>query len=56
MYGRQEMCSQDFGGEFRRKKDHLENQGVDGRILLTWTLKKCDEGGEGNFLDLSDSG
>jgi hypothetical protein len=40
--GREKRCTQDFGGEFRRKKDHLENQGVEGRIVLTWTFKKCD--------------
>jgi len=44
---------QDFGGEFRRKRDHLENQGIDGWILLTWTFKKRDWG-EGQCLDQSD--
>jgi len=42
MYRGQERCKQDFGGEFRRTRDHLENQGVVGRIILTWTFKKCD--------------
>jgi len=35
MYGGQERCTQNFGGEFRRKRDHLENHGIDGRIVLT---------------------
>jgi hypothetical protein len=38
IYGGQERCTLDFGGEFRRKRDHLENQGIDGRIVLTWTF------------------
>jgi hypothetical protein len=39
---RQEGCTQDFGGEFRRQRDHLENLVKDGRIVLTGTFKKCD--------------
>ena len=31
---------QDFGGEFRKKRHNLENQGIDGWIVLTWTFKK----------------
>jgi len=42
MYGGQERCTQDLGGEFGRKRDHLKNQGVDGKIVLTWTFKKCE--------------
>jgi hypothetical protein len=34
MYGRQERFIQDFGGEFKRKRDHLENKGIDGRTVL----------------------
>jgi hypothetical protein len=36
-----------------RKEDHLEETGVDGRIVLKWILERWD-GGHG--LDQSDSG
>jgi hypothetical protein len=35
------------------EKNHLENPGVDGRIILRWIYKKWDEG---HGLDLSGSG
>jgi hypothetical protein len=31
-----------FWWENLRKRDHLENTGVDGKIILKWTFKKCD--------------
>ena len=27
-----------------RERDHLENPGVDGRIILGWIFRKCDVG------------
>ena len=53
MCGGQERCTQDFGGEFGRKRNHLENQGVDRRILLTWTFKKCDWGRDIDWMNLT---
>jgi len=35
-----------------RKRDHLEDPGVDGRIILIQILRKCDEGGMG-WIDLA---
>jgi len=45
MYGGEERCMQGFGGGYLRKRDHLEDQGVDGRIILRWIFKKWDVGG-----------
>jgi hypothetical protein len=33
MYGGQERCIQSFGGETLRKRDHLGDPGIDGRII-----------------------
>jgi len=48
----QESCTQYFGGEFRRTRDHFENQGVVGGIVLTWTFKKSD-GVNIDWIDLT---
>jgi hypothetical protein len=41
-YGRQERCIQGFGRE-TRERDHLEDLGIGGRIILKLIFKKLDE-------------
>jgi hypothetical protein len=40
MCGRQERCIQGFGGGDLKKREHLENLGIDGSMILKWIFKK----------------
>ena len=42
-YGGEQRCIEGFGGE-HEGKDHLEDPGADGRIILRWTFSKWDVG------------
>jgi len=33
----------DLAGENFKEREHLENRGVDGRIILKWFLKKYEK-------------
>jgi len=39
--GRVEVYTEFWWGNLR-EKDHLEDSGVDGRIILRWIFRKCD--------------
>jgi hypothetical protein len=43
-YGGEEKCIQEFGGETWVERDHLEEVGVDGRIILRWIFRNLDVG------------
>jgi hypothetical protein len=43
-YGREERCIQSLEGE-PDGGVHLEDPGIDGRIILRWIFRKWDEGG-----------
>jgi len=44
MYGGGERCIQGSGGGNLRERDHLEDPGIDGRIILRWIFRKWDVG------------
>jgi len=43
IWGRGEVRTGFWWGDLR-EIDHLEDSGVDGRIILRWIFKKCDRG------------
>ena len=50
MYGRGEVRIVFWWGNLR-EGDHLEDPGVDGRIILKWIFEKCDGGMD--WIDLA---
>jgi len=43
-YVGEESCIQGFGSGNLRERAHLENPGIDGRIILRWIRRKWDGG------------
>jgi hypothetical protein len=41
-YGEEERCVQGFTGGNLREGDHLEDWGLDGRIILKWIVERLD--------------
>ena len=42
MYGRKGEVYTRFWWGIMRVRDHFEDLGVDGRIILRWVFRKCD--------------
>jgi hypothetical protein len=40
MCGGEERCPQGFGGKHIPHIHHLQDYGIDGMVILKWTLKK----------------
>jgi hypothetical protein len=36
-----------------REREHLDDPGVDGRIILRWIFRKCEWGGSMDWIDLA---
>ena len=43
-YGGEKKSIQSFGRGILRERDHFEDSGIDGRIILRWILRKWDGG------------
>jgi hypothetical protein len=43
VWGRGEACTGFWWGNLR-ERDHWGDPGVEGRIILRWIFRKCDEG------------
>jgi len=41
-YGTEERHIQEFGGGNLKERDHLEDPGVDGSIILRWIFRRWD--------------
>ena len=50
--GGEEKCIQCFVGGNLRERDHVEDPGVDRRIILGWIFRKWDVGGM-DWIDLA---
>jgi hypothetical protein len=49
--GRQERCTQNFGGSSEKKEGPLGKPRHRWGIVLTWTFKKCDGRGDIDLFD-----
>ena len=50
-YGEEERCIQGFGGGKLWEREHLEDQVVNGRVILRWVFRKWGWGTEWIDLD-----